>query len=277
MNGQGVTYRKAFTVSGDTNGDIALPGLVLSGTVTDSSTGAPVDGASVQAETGQESQSNALKRAVADSNGSYSIPDMDPGSYQVTARKTGYQLKTMPASLDSQAVELDFTLDPGAGLPIQVSDGLSGMPLGGVSALAFGADGSVAYQGTVSLDATGKGEVPSLLPGRYSLYVFSAGYAPKTLAAITVPSDLVPVAMTPGGRVEVRASTPTTGQIADTSGAVMLLSPFRLDGSVTATPPVTVWEHVAPGSYNLRIGIGNGQRAYPFTAVEGQTTPLVLP
>ncbi len=277
VNGQGVTYRKAFTVSGDTNGDIALPGLVLSGSVTDSASGAPVDGASIQAETGQESQAAALKRATADSNGFYSIPDMDPGSYQVTARKSGYQLKTLPATLDSQPVEVDFTLDPGAGLPIQISDGLTGIPLGGVSALAFGTDGSVAYQGTVTLDANGKGEIPSLLPGRYAVYVFSAGYAAKALPSVTVPSDTIPIGMTPGGRLEIRPTAPTPARLADASGAIVLLSPFRLDGTLTAAPPVTVWEHISPGSYNLLTGSGEGQKGYPFTIVEGQTTTLALP
>ena len=45
VNGGGVSYRKEFTVSGDTNGDIELPGTTITGRVTDSSTGDAVESA----------------------------------------------------------------------------------------------------------------------------------------------------------------------------------------------------------------------------------------
>ena len=61
-----------------------------------------------------------------------------------------------------------------------MADGLTGMPLGGVNALAFAGTGTVAFQGTVSLDSTGSGEIPSLAPGRYAIFIFSAGYAPRS-------------------------------------------------------------------------------------------------
>ena len=272
-----MSYRKSMTVSGDTNGDIALPGLTVAGTVTDSGTGAPVAGAAVQAETGQESQLSSVKRSVTDSNGSYSIADMDPGAYQVTARKDGYQLKTQPATLDSQAVQLDFALDSGSGLKVRVGDGLTGMALGGVTVLAFGASGSIAFLGPVSLDATGTGEIPSLSPGQYFVTVFAPSYASRVLASVTVPSDTVPVSMTPGGRVEARATAAVNGRLVDASGGAVLLSPARLDGSVTLAPPVTAWAHVAPGSYALLLPGPNGEISFPFTVTEGQTTALTLP
>jgi protocatechuate 3,4-dioxygenase beta subunit len=277
VNGPGVSYRKTLTVSGSTNGDVDIPALAVSGTVTDSASGKPVDGASIQLETGTEAQSASVKRAVTDSNGYYTVADLEGGSYQVTARKAGYQLKVQTASLDSQSAEVDFALDPGSGVAIQVTDGVTGIPLGGVSALAFGSTGGIAFQGAVSLDATGTGEIPSLAPGQYSVYVFSAGYAPRAMSPLSVPSGTVPVAMTPGGRVEARASSPLSGRITDGSGALVLLSPFRFDGSVTIAPPVTVWEHLAPGSYTLLVSTAGGDKPFPFSVAEGQTSGVTLP
>ena len=277
VNGQGASYRKSLQVSGDTNGDIALTGLAVQGTITDSATGAPVEGAAVQAETGQESQLSSVKRAVTDSNGSYSLADVDPGSYQVTARKDGYQLKTQTASVDSQAVQLDFALDSGAGLRIRVTDGLSGMALGGVTVLAFGASGSIAFLGPVSLDGTGSGEIPSLAPGQYFVTLFAPSYSSRALPGVTVPADTVPVSMTPGGRVEARATSAVNGRLTDASGGSVLLSSARLDGSVTIAPPVTVWAHLAPGSYTLLLPSSNGELPFPFTVAEGQTTTVTLP
>ena len=174
--------------------------------MTDSSTGAPLEGASVTAQTGTEATSQAIHRAVTDSTGAYTLSDLDAGDYQVSARMNGYQLKTQTATVGNDPVTLDFPLDPGNGLTIQATDGTSGMPLGGLVALAFGTGGTIAYQGSVTLDSTGTGQVPSLPPGRYAVYLFSSGYAPHSLPNVTVPSPTIPVTLTPGGRIEARAS-----------------------------------------------------------------------
>jgi 5-hydroxyisourate hydrolase-like protein (transthyretin family) len=277
VNGAGVSYRKSFAVSGDTNGDIALPSTTLTGTVVDAGSGEPIDGATVQAETGQETQAQAVKRGQTDSTGAYEIADLDPGNYQVTARKAGYQLKTQSATVGGDVAPLDFSLLKGSGASIRVADGLTGIPLGGVNALAFGSDGSVAFQGAVALDSTGTGEIPSLAPGRYAVYVFSGGYAPRSIGAMDVPTPgPVPVSMTPGGSVEARSTIGLTGRILDGSGAPYLLNGFRLDGVVTVMPPVTVWQHLAPGDYTLFAVSADGNRSLPFTVAEGQTTQLIV-
>ncbi len=277
ITSQGVSYRKVFEVSGDTTGDIELPGAVLSGVVTDAATGMPLESAEVQAETGEETQSFAVKRTSTDSTGAFSIIDVDPGSYRVTARKAGYRLKTQTATVGSDTATLDFALTKGSGLPIRVGDGQTGIPLAGVQALAIAADGTVAFQGRVSLDAGGSGEVPSLADGRYALYFFSDGYASRSLPAVDVPQPSpVSIAMTPGGTVEARGAVAVTGRIVDASGATYLLSPYRLDGVATVTLPVTVWQHLAPGSYTFVVTSGGGGAPYPFTVAEGQTTQLVI-
>ncbi|MGE5277313.1 MAG: carboxypeptidase regulatory-like domain-containing protein [Acidobacteriota bacterium] len=275
--GAGVSYRKLFTVSGATDGDIALPAATISGTVTDASSGEPIESATVQAETGQETQAQAVKRAVTDSSGAYAIADVDPGSYQVTARQSGYRMKTRSVAVETDPAMLDFRLEKGSGLSIRVADGLTGMPLGGVAALAFASNGSVAFQGTVALDSSGTGEIPSLAPGRYAVYVFSGGYAPRSIPSVDAPSPApVPVAMTPGGSVEARSASGVTGRILDPAGAPYLLSAFRLDGVVTATPPVTVWQHLAPGSYTFVDLSAQPNQSYLFTVSEGQTTRLEI-
>ena len=274
--GPGVGYRKAFTVSGDTPGDIVLPGVTVTGTVVDGSTSQPIESVSVQAETGAQTQAVSMKRAVTDSNGNYSIDDVDPGNYQVTARKTGYQLKTQSLSVGTDTAQLDFALQPGTGVQIRVIDGLTGIPLKAVSALAFAANGMVASQGGVSLDATGTGEIPSLAPGRYAIYVFSDGYAPRSFPAVDVPAQLLTVLMTPGGRVDVRAAAASSGQLLDGSGSLYLLGAFNLTGRISVSPPITSWQHIAPGSYQLVVQGSGGQAAFPFTVAEGQITTVVV-
>jgi protocatechuate 3,4-dioxygenase beta subunit len=274
VNGQGVSYRREFAVSGDTSGDIALPTISVTGTVTESGSGIPLEGVTVQAQTGRETQAFAMKQGTTDSSGHYFIDDVDPGSYQLTARKADYQQKSQTVTVGSDNAQSDFALDRGTGLGIQAADGLTGLPLRGISVLAYAAGGTIAFSGTVSLDSSGRGELASLGPGAYALYVFSSGYSPRSFPSVQVPSPTLGVALTPGGRVEVRPTVPIAGRIVDSSGAIYLLSPFRLDGSVHPAPPVTVWENFTPGSYQLLVAGAGGETSYPFNVVEGRTTTL---
>lgn len=276
VSGQGLSYRKQLSVSGATAGDLVLPTVSVTGTVVDSGTGQPLSGATVQAETGAETQTVSMKRAMTDSNGNYTIDNVDAGTYQVTARMTGYQLQTQSLTVGTDAAQLNFQLAPGSGLPIRVLDGLTTLPLAAVTVLAFGAGGSLASSGAISLDATGTGEIPSLSAGRYSIYVFSDGYAPRSLPAVDVPAPLVTIAMTPGGHVNVLTGNAFTGQIVDATGAPYLLGGFNVTGRLNVSSPGTTWAHIAPGSYQLQVQTGGGIAAFPFTVAEGQTVTVVV-
>ncbi len=275
LSGQGVSYRKTLTVSGDTPGDIQLPAISVTGAVTDAGSGEPVEGVTVQGQIGRETAGFGMKQGVTDSVGHYFIDDVDPGSYQVTARKSGYQLKTQNLTVGSDSTELNFALQPGEGVTIRVIDGLTGLPLKGVLVTAFRADGTLALPASpVNLDSTGKGEISSLGPGRYSLYVFSDGYAQSVIPAVDVPAPMIPLRMTPGGRVDIRTDTPFTARIVDASGANYLMSPWRSDGRISLSPPLWSWDHFAPGQYRLIVTGSGGEKTYPFKVEEGRTTTV---
>jgi protocatechuate 3,4-dioxygenase beta subunit len=275
VSGQSSSYRRDFTVSGDTNGDIALPTLAISGIVADGGSNEPIQGAFIQAETGQERTGVPARYTETDSRGFYSLEDLDSGNYQITARKEGYQLKTLPVSVVSAPAELNVSLTRGAGLAIRAADGLTGLPLRSLTVLAYTGSGSLAFTGNVALDAEGKGEVSSLAPGSYALYVFSQGYASRSYP-VTVPSPTLSIAVTPGGRVEVRTEAAFTGRLLDASGAPYLLFPGRLDARVSGAPPAVSWGGLSPGSYQLIVSGAAGESAYPFTVSEGGTTTVQI-
>jgi hypothetical protein len=52
------------------------------------------------------------------------------------------------------------------------------------------------------------------------------------------------------------------------------MSQWRLDGRVAAAPPVSSWEHIAPGSYQLFVSGPSGERSYAFSVTEGRTTTV---
>ena len=280
LGGQGVSYRKTFTVSGDSPGDIALPPIQLRGTVTEAGSGEPLDNVMIQAQLQSApgaagGRSFAAKSAVTDSTGAYFIEDVDSGPYQVTARRSEYQAKTQTLTVGGDSSTLDFGLQRGEGISIRVGDGITGVPLKAVTVAAQAGDGSVAFQGFVSLDSTGKGEITSLAPGRYVVHFFSDGYAPGT-AVMNAPSALVSLALTPGGRVEVLTATALTARLVDASGMAYPLSAYRPDGRVGGPAPVVSWDHLAPGSYQLLVGPQGAEKPYPFTVAEGQTTRVTV-
>jgi uncharacterized GH25 family protein len=278
--GQGVSYRRNFTISGETPGDIQLPLIQVNGTVTEAGSGEPLDNATVQlqiqAPAGPTGGFGGMKTASGDSIGHYFVDDVDPGTYQATARRDGYQAQAQTLTVGGDSPTLNFGLQRGEGISIRVGDGITGLPLSGVIVAAVGVSGSVGYQGSVTLDSTGKGEVSSLAPGRYTVHFRSDGYASRT-AVIDAPSPLVPITLTRGGRVEVITSVALTGRVVDGSGTAYQLSNFRPDGRVSGAPPALSWNHVAPGSYQLLVGAPGSEVPYPFTVVEGQTTRFSVP
>jgi large repetitive protein len=279
VTGQGVAYRKTFTVSGDTAGDILLPAIQVTGTVTELGSGEPLDGATIQAQP-QTSDSTgggrfSMKMGTGDSTGRFTIDDVDPGTYQVTARRDGYQAKVQTITVGSDSQSVDFGLQRGEGISVRIADGITGLPLKGVIVSAVDGGGGVGYQGAITLDSSGKGEINSLAPGQYSVHFSADGYASRT-SVMNAPSPLTPVMLTPGGRVDVTMAVPFSGRVVDSSGLPYQLNAFRSDGRVSGSPPVVSWQHVAPGSYQLLVGPAGAEVPFPFNVVEGQTTTVVV-
>jgi protocatechuate 3,4-dioxygenase beta subunit len=271
--GQGISYQKTLAISGDTTADIAIPASLIAGTVTDEATGDAIEGALVRAETGRESSSFSVKTALTDPAGRFEIAGADSGAYQVTASKSGYRMRTRSVNLGTETADADFVLTRGAGVLIRASDGTTGLPLREIYGIAFAASGLVAFQGSVNLDTSGRGEIPSLTPGRYALYLFATGLAPRSLPSLDAPSPEVAVAMTPGGRVDVRCDATVSGRLTDAANNTYLLAPGRIDGRLFCGPPAVAWENVAPGTYTLTLATG---KTYALTVAEGQTTRLDL-
>lgn len=272
VSGENVRVTRTVAVSGDSSADVVLGGVSLTGIISDSVSGDPVDNVVVRAQTAATTAVYDAPSTYTDSRGYYALENLDPGSYQVTAQRSGYEQKTQDVLLADSPQELDIRLSRGAGLSIRATDGLTGLPARGVSVLVFSSTRAIAYQGNVSLDSAGQGEIPSLAPGQYSLYVFATGYASRVLPAVDVPSPTVPVLLTPGGRLELRTEAAFSGRILDVAGVPYLSSPWRIDGTVSVSPPAGIWENFPPGSYQLVVSSPGGDKSYPFTVTEGRPT-----
>lgn len=278
LEGPGVRYQKDFDLQGDTSGDIELPTLSVSGQVTEAETGRPLEGASVTAQTGSEDMLRSIRSASTDSSGRYELADLDPGAYRLTASRDGYSAQTRAASVGDGPAVADFALERGSGLRLQAIDGRTALPLRGLAVLVFASDRTLVYSGPVSLDTSGAGEIPGLAPGLYTVSVSSLGYAPQTLPGITVPGPTVSLALTPGGRLEIRGVPGLSGTAWITTSLEMpyLVTWGRLDNALALSGEITVVPQIAPGAYRLVVQTGSQPSAYAFVVREGETTVVAL-
>ena len=133
------------------------PGRIL-GKVTDKTNGQPISGATVTAVTGASSFS---ANTIAD--GTYIIPNVDPGTYVVTAAAPGFanaSISGVAVSTGKDTVGIDIALTP---VPPGSLSGLvattSGVPIGGAAVTVKRLDGTLlqtSTTGTVQTEGTYK-------------------------------------------------------------------------------------------------------------------------
>jgi hypothetical protein len=176
-------------------------------------------------------------------------------------------------------MDLRIELRRGDGIVIVAHDGIYGMALRSLMARVADAQGTTVFAGGVTLDGNGQGEIPSLPPGAYQMRLGAPGYAPLTLPAVQVPAPPIPVALTPGGGLDL-AIGPTTLALPAASaqligaGGVYFPSLFSPDGRIRLTSPVQRLDNVTPGHYSLVVAGGVTRE---IDVREGVRTPVSLP
>ncbi len=273
-------FEQTVTVSGDTPLDIDLPSISISGVVTEQGASDPVAAASVSLDNGGATTAFAMPRVATDSIGNFRIDGMASGDYRISISKSGWQTLTQPLSISDSTSALSYSMTRAEGITIHANDAQTGTPLPQIEALFMGSDGSIAFQGTVALDATGRGEIPQLPPGSDIAYFFARGYAPLPIGAITIPSPPLMVGMTQGGELDIRASGETAGvtaSLATESGLPYLMSPVRFDPQFSLVGAVTALAHVAPGPYILTVGWPGGPKTYSVQVPPTGATSVTVP
>lgn len=282
MSGSFGPKSETVEVSGDTTHDVVIPTARLTGTVVESGTRRPLADASVELEaSGGAAAGPGRFGASTDSNGRFTLNDLEPKSYTLTARKAGFEFEQRSVVPSEGGEDLVVELKRGEGIGIEVKDGLYGVPLRSVLVRATDARRSTVFTGTVPLDSDGRGEVPSLRPGRYTLFVDASGYAPRTLEGVAAPQPLVAILLTPGGTVDVlvgpetRALPNARGRLLTAGGAPYALNAFSFEGWIPlAGASQRQLTNVAPGAYTFTV---EGGAAKGVTVTEGGRSTVELP
>jgi hypothetical protein len=281
--GGGGPIRKTAKVAGDMTVDLEAPPARIAGQVVDADSGRPLGEAVVRVEQGAGAGGGGggpftMIASESDSAGRFLLENLEPRSYRVSVTLPSYQTETRDL-VASEESDVTIPLKRGEGVGLVVRDGVFATPLRGVFVRVVDGAGASVFAGGVSLDSDGRGEIPSLRPGRYEIRLGADSYASTVLRGVTVPSSPLSVALTPGGSVEIQSGPQTlaapnaAGRLLDSAGAIYYTSPFSPDG-VIRLGGVRRLDHVAPGRYTFAL---DGGVRRDVEVREGGSSVVALP
>lgn len=235
----------------------------FSGTVTDTNN-APIAGATVSFSGGNTTTS---------STGTYNFASVAPGTYSVTAAKTGFASKTSSVTVTSgNTSTLNFQLTASTG---------TGTIIGKVTNASTGAAlsaATVSYSGgSTTSSSTGAYTLGSVPAGTYTVSASHTGYLTRSLS----------VTVTAGATTTANFAIATAGKIAGTvtttSGAALSGATVKIAGGVVATTVTltssstgtyaTGW--IPVGSYTMTVSkTGHTTQSKGATANSGATTTM---
>ncbi|SDW98907.1 Carboxypeptidase regulatory-like domain-containing protein [Marininema mesophilum] len=225
--------------------NISLPpnSGTLSGTITDSMTGAPLANASIKV-VGPEGFTVAETLSALD--GSYSVTGLQPGVYSVTFTEEGYASKTFSATIHSgQTTTLSVTLSQLAGVFSGIVQDDAGNPISGATVQVYLNDVLVA---SFITEANGRFFIPNISPGNYTAVAFAEGFSRVSVGMIIQPfmetiQQLI-LATNPGTLV---------GLITDTSGNPILGAGLNVRTDIATGPIIARGLTDANGRYSIPL------------------------
>ena len=230
---------------------------VISGIVTDASSGTPIADAEVRiARTdGVASSLNTVAQLTTASDGSYAFSGALAGSYSVTVEAATYAIASQAVSVThGVAATANLSLTAGGSVQGTVLDATTGKPLAGAG-IVLGGQGGSQLELTTIADPQGNYSIGQLPSGTYSLVVDAAGHETTVVPSVTVSTagaaiqnaTLSAAAITVSGVVR-NAAGPVAGAlliVSDANGLPIANATTAADGSYSIAS-------LAPGSYQIQ-------------------------
>jgi hypothetical protein len=213
-----------------------------------------------------------------DSSGHFAFDDLEAVDFKVTARRSGYESVTKTVTPTEAGEDLRIELKRGSGLSVEAKDAQMGFGLRSLFVRVQEGTNDV-FSGMVTLDSEGKGEIPGIPPGSYSVIAQASGYAPVRLPDVLAPTTVVRLAFTAGGAVEFRTTGdflkdgPKSGQIISLTGGPVGMGQGG-PNSFQLAQLTRRLENLSPGRYRLVL---NGGIEKTFDVTEGGVAIVTIP
>jgi protocatechuate 3,4-dioxygenase beta subunit len=231
----------------------------ITGTVTDTEDGSPVAGATV---------TDGTRTTTTDATGEYNIANMPPGTYQVTASKSGYESSSLTVTVSAEitaVANLSLTRIIVAGaITGTVNDAEDGSPVAGATV----SDGIR----TTTTDSTGKYTIADVPPGTYQVTASKSGYESSSLT-VTVSEENSAVANLSLNKIVILGTI--AGTVTDTEDGSPIVGAKVTDGTRTTTTDSTgkyTIANVPPGTYQVTASkAGYHSSSLTVTVLSGGT------
>lgn len=259
-----------------TTANLALKALpapgTISGNVTDLITTVPIQNAEVDLFQG----ANLIAAVYTDSNGNYSIPNLEAGNYTVKCLAVGFQSQTQGATVTSgSTTTVNFALEPNPGtITGIVKDSNTGIPIQGATIDVI--RGSLIISFAVT-DPNGAYTISDLSPGSYRVYARAAGYQNGSTGAnvnagetTTANFSLVPLPGTIQGTVSDNLVNPIEGAEVKVFQGDLLISATLTD--VNGDYEI---DGLPPGAYNVEASATGFQSKTLGAQVTSNSTTIV--
>lgn len=256
-------------------GSFQLPGCgggpttgTLQGTVTDATTSAAISGVTVTIVGGASTTTNA--------SGFYQFTSVAPGTYNVTAAKTGYNTGTNSSvtvtagATTTSNFALTATAPTTGTLQGTVTDATTSAAINGATVTIIGG-------ASTTTNASGFYQFTNVTPGTYNITAAKAGYNTGTNTGVSVTAG-----NTTTSNFALTAAPPTTGTLqgtvtdASTSAAINGATVTIVGGASTTTNASGFYQftNVAAGTYSVtaaKTGYGTGTNT-GVSVTAGNTT-----
>jgi protocatechuate 3,4-dioxygenase beta subunit len=266
-------------VNGDRTLEFILPAGRLAGRVAASGSGQPLAEVEVTIRSPNGDGSFSFwQEATTDDAGRFQLSGLEAGPLTLMAQRKGYVVETRSVTADS-VDELVIELARGDGLDVAGRDGLLGTPLGSFSARVFDGTGAELTTSYVRLDSSGRGEIPSLNPGSYSILASANGFATTAYDGVPIPGPALAVSLTPGGTLDIDVPTerlkngPVACLVAGPRGLPLAFRPWGNRGNLSLAGASTHLTNFPAVSGTLRCV---GFSPLFFTVQEGGATRIAV-
>ncbi|MED4051937.1 carboxypeptidase regulatory-like domain-containing protein [Priestia megaterium] len=234
---------------------IPNPG-VLTGTIIDTN-GNTVSGAVVNIRT--NTGGAVIGNAASDQSGLYTVPNLAPGTYIVTATAPNLQISSQGTTIQSnQTTTLNFKL---AFSPVTINGKIlnqqTGEAIAGAQIQVRILDGNGAVVANVLANQQGVFEVPQLAPGTYTVFATAPNFQ-TNFASVNVPPGSQPniqISLTPSpGYINGQVVNVITGDpVGGATISIVNQNNVQLKTVLTDSQGNYSIEGLSPGSYNIVV------------------------
>jgi uncharacterized GH25 family protein/uncharacterized protein (DUF2141 family) len=274
---RGTPHRLTYTVRGSGTFDIDYRTGLVRGRVLDVANNEPLSNATVQLRP-STTEFRGMFGGATDTNGTFVIDSVPPGTYVVTASKDGYGNQVMDLVVgDSSVDNVELRMARNDGVTLKIVDARDGRQVSAMVTV-FDMQGRVVHESRMMYFAGGADTSEARLPvspGAYTASVSAMNYAPRNIS-FQSPSTQT-VAMTPGGTLHIASkhSSMRRVRLIDASGLVYPRSSWSMQGrELLPSPGTTTYANVAPGTYTLQLLDDNNNvvDSRQVVVAEGQTS-----